>query len=102
MSELEVIRDLLVEHRGEENAIASHEIAAILGIDEDDTHPKARRLIKKCIEKYNLPVSGDDNGYYYMTDRADLDRYVNNLNGRIAKIAERRDMVIRNFEESEI
>lgn len=102
MSELEIIKELLITHKGETNQITASEIANILEIDEDATHSKTRVLVKKCIKKFCLPVAGTENGYYYMTKRSDLDKYVNNLNGRIDKIAERRDMVIKNFKEKEV
>ena len=103
MNDLEIIRDLLLEHKDENNQITAAEIATTLGYyNEDDTHAKTRALVKKCIKEYYLPVRGTDNGYYYMTKRSDLDKYIDNLNGRIEKIAERRDMVIKNFEENNI
>lgn len=102
MSELEIIKDLLVAHKGKDNQITAAEIARILRYNEDDTHAKTRALVKKSIKKHCLPVAGTENGYYYMTQRSDLDKYIDNLNGRIEKIAERRDMVIKNFEENKL
>lgn len=101
MNQLLLIKTILERHRGKQNKITSAEIAIEIGNDkEDDTHADTRAKILKCIKKYNLPVLADNTGYYYASTDDELNNYINNLNKRIKAIEERREIIIKNYEEA--
>ena len=56
MDELERVKQVLEMHCGEGNEISAGIIGSMLGYSHDDTHAKARRIIKKCAEKYGIPL----------------------------------------------
>lgn len=95
--ELKELKGILMEHRGKKNAITSKKIAHKLGIDEDDTHPKTRKLVLECMKEYQLPVGATNRGYFIITSEEELDEYVDNLNKRIRGDEKRRDAAIKFF-----
>lgn len=94
---LEKIRDILNCHRGQNNPITSAQMAAALGIAEDDTHAKTRALIFKCAKKYKLPLAADSRGYFLITTQSEYEKYVKNLNARTAGIEARKKIITENF-----
>lgn len=99
MDELEFIKQTLEEHRGKGNEISAGDIEELLGFSRDDTHAKGRRLIKKCAEKYNIPLAGNDSGYYIMINDEELNEYKANLCSRTEKIKEREIIMENNYRE---
>ena len=98
---LEVIRDILLSHKGKENTITSAEIARKIGIVENDTHAKARALILECAEKYGLPLAANNKGYYLITSQKEFTEYMNNLDSRSAGIEARKRIITNNFKGTE-
>lgn len=92
------IHEILQAHRGKENPIKSAQIAALLGIKEDDTHSRTRGLIKKCAVEYNLPLLSSQKGYFLAKTKEELNQCLQNLNSRIAGIEERKTIITHNFE----
>jgi hypothetical protein len=94
------IRDILLGHKGKENAIFSGQIAKQVGIDDvqGGTHVKIRKLIWEAIQKYELPIAArSDNGYYYITNQDELFEYFGNLSDRSFGIEERKRVVRDNY-----
>ena len=99
MDELEFIKQILEAHRGKGNEISTGYIEEMLGFPRDDTHVRGRRLIKKCAEKYNIPLAGNDSGYYIMITDEELNEYKANLRSRTEKIKERERTMENNYKE---
>lgn len=97
---LKEIADILSSHRGKGNEITSASIAKMIGIDEDDTHAQTRALIKQAAEKFELPLSSNNNGYFIITSEAELDSYVSNLDSRIKGIEDRKKTMIENYRKA--
>lgn len=87
------LAELLIRHKGEENAISSQEIADILRIKDGPGTRQTRELIKKVITKYWLPVGANEKGYYWITSAEELERYLTNLRRRIRGIENRIEAV---------
>ena len=88
-----MVKQILEQHRGKENAISAGVIGEYLGFAHDDTHVKARNLIKDCIQKYQLPVLSCSSGYYIVKTEKEYNEYIANLDSRIAGIEERKAFV---------
>ena len=100
MDQLLIIKEMLEAHRGKQNRVTSSEIAIAIGnLNEDDTHADTRTKIKKCITNYNLPAVADNHGYYFAITNEELEKYMKNLDKRIAGILERKELVIKNYKE---
>lgn len=97
MSEIEEVKNILMQHRGETNAITSGKIADKVGINEDDTHPKTRKIIREIEERDNLPVLACNKGYYIAKTKEELNKYTKNLDNRIKGIKKRKELTIKNY-----
>jgi hypothetical protein len=96
---LRQIREILLNHKGKQNAIASSKIAKMLGIPENDTVATTRSLITKLIKNSYLPIGSSENGYYIMQTEEELNEVMQDLNGRILGIYDRINKLISNFNE---
>ena len=94
-----MIRDILKCHIGETNEITSSQIADQIGIKEDDTHAKTRALIFEAAKKYELPVAANKRGYFLINSQEEHDKYIKNLDSRIAGIEERKEIITENYKE---
>ena len=97
--ELELIKKQLSKHRGKGNEISAGIIGDLLKFEKDDTHAKARYRIKKCAEKYHIPLAANNNGYFIMTTPDELKEYQENLDSRIEEIKERKDNMTEFYKE---
>ncbi len=96
----EQIRQIMEEHIGKRNAITSAEIADMLGIDEDDTHPRTRRLLLETAKMYKLPMAATTKypkGYYLIANDEEYDEYIATLDSRIDGIEERKEIITDNY-----
>jgi hypothetical protein len=93
---MEKIKEIILKHKGKANAIKSKTIAAMIGINEDDTHIGTRSLITKLV-KQGLPIGACDNGYFIMETQEEVDDYQQILNNRIDEIWERKRHIQDNF-----
>lgn len=91
------IKDILLQHYGKRNPIASSEIASIIGVVEDDTHAKTRALTFECAEKYGLPLAANNRGYYIISNQQEYDEYMANLDSRSAGIEARKKIITKNY-----
>ena len=99
MDELAFVRDQLERHRGRANPISAGEIAEMLGYPVEGSHVKGRDLVKRCSEKYRIPVGGNTSGYYIITTEDELNEYKANLRSRADKTLERGVLMTEFFEE---
>lgn len=97
MDKLEEIRELLERHIGKGNPVSAQVIQDKYGNPTDKTHRKARDLVLKCADKYELPVAGNDEGYYIISTQEEMDEYKANLRSRISGIQEREEKMERYF-----
>lgn len=94
---LETIKEILEDHPGKANQISSGEIGRLIGIKEDATHIRVRTLIRDAIKKYGIPVGGSHKGYYMIQNEDELDNYCQNIDKRIQKMNQRKDIVVLSF-----
>ena len=99
MNELEFVKIQLEKHRGKGNTISAGEIAEMLGYPVEGSHVKGRDLVKRCAEKYRIPVGGNIYGYYIITTQEELEEYKANLRSRAQKTLERGELMETFFEE---
>lgn len=97
MSIYETIRNCLVLHKGKNNPITSAEVAVLIGIVEDDTHAQTRALILDTANMYGLPLAASNKGYYLITSDSEYDEYMENLDSRIEGIAQRKEIITKNY-----
>lgn len=93
------IYEILLKHIGEGNEITSAEIADIIGISEDDTHPNTRSLIEDTMKQYEIPIGSNTKGYFIIQSKKELDKYIRNLDARIEGIEERKNNVKKFFKK---
>lgn len=89
----EQIREMLLEHRGSDDPISSREISDELGIDEVESFPVTRGLIKEIVEKDNVPVAGSSQGYFVIETEDELEDYFETLDARAMNIVQRKYLV---------
>lgn len=94
----EKIRDVLLQHRGKNNAITSKEISSIMGFPMEDTQAKSRKEIHKTAEIYNLPLLSCGRGFYIANSQQELNEYNQNIDDRINGMEKTRQTVNENFE----
>lgn len=96
-SQLETIREILLEHKGKSNPITSAQMAEALGFNEDDTHATTRSLILESAEKYSIPLAADNRGYYVITSDKEYSDYMKNLDSRQQGIEKRKEIITKNY-----
>ncbi|WP_020589974.1 hypothetical protein [Desulfobacter curvatus] len=96
---LEKIKEILEKHCGKRNQISAGKIGPQIGINEDATHVQTRGLILQAIEELNLPIAGGSRGYYMIDTERELEEYVNSIDGRIAEMEKRKNLVQKAFEK---
>ena len=97
---LELLRDMLLAHKGKKNAINTFDIAKRLEIRDRDGHPNTRHFVKKCIEKYHLPVVANQSGYYTISEEVELMEYCHNLEARANEILNRKEKIRQYYNEN--
>jgi hypothetical protein len=88
------IRDILLDHKGNENYISSSQIADMVGVKAGKSNITIRGLIKDTIYQYGLPVAGGSKGYFLIMTDEELKAYMNNLNSRKQEIDDRLKRII--------
>ena len=94
---IDTIRDILLQHKGKTNKITSGEIAKELGIIENATYAKTRKLIFDSAKKHKLPLAANTSGYYLISNKKEFDEYIANLDSRIKGIEERKQIIAENY-----
>lgn len=80
-----------------EQAITSSELADQLDIDDSEGNPETREAVKIAMRERGLPIIGGGNGYYIPVDPAKVEDAIESLDGRIAGIQERKDLIEDNW-----
>lgn len=92
---LETVKKLLLEHRGEDNAISSREINEVIQVDSVGSFPKTREIVRQVLYEEEVPIASGGNGYYVIEDQDELEEEISSIDRRIGNIAERRVAVRR-------
>lgn len=87
------IREMLLEHRGSDNPIKSREISNELGIDEVESFPVTRGLIKEILKEDKIPVAGSSQGYFVIETEEELQDYLDNLDSRAMNTIQRKYLI---------
>lgn len=88
------IREILLEHVGKENAIHSGEIAERVGVEDDDTHVRAREYLTELVEDGVPLASSTAHGYWIIANQDELDNYIGSLERRARNIDNRKLKVL--------
>jgi len=75
----QVLRKLMQDHVGRENAITQSQLADALGINPSTLRSELRRLR----EERQIPIGNQRDGYYIIGDREELQEYVGHINSEI-------------------
>ena len=87
---LDAVRELILEHRGKENAIFASEIAEEVGIEDGDTTVNTREYITELLEE-GIPLASNPGlGYWVIETQEELDNYVGSLERRARSIENRK------------
>ena len=96
---IEKMRDVLLAHRGKDNAIAAIEISSMLGLPLEATQSTCRKLIHKTANFYHLPLFSSKKGFYIAQTKEELREYNENIQQRINGMIHNRDVVNANFKK---
>ena len=99
---LRQIKDIMLKHKGKSTAISSRELSNLLSIKEGETYSVTRSLLFKAMRKYPLPIAATNSrppGYFYISDREELDQYMITLEQRKMEIETRKNIVYQNYQE---
>lgn len=88
------VAEILAEHRGADNPVTSQEIADKTGLDANDSTPRTRGVIRKLQRQYDFPVAASSQGYYLIERRQEARKYLDDLDGRIHGIKQRKHAVL--------
>ena len=79
----EKIKDILMDHRGKKNAIASKRISEAMGFPMEDTQAVSRQAIWSTAEEYGLPLVSCNRGYFIAETDDEIEEYNKNIQKRI-------------------
>jgi len=84
-------KNILLDHRGADNAISSREISDQLSHDDEvGSFPETRFLIREIMLEDQIPIASNHDGYFVVETEEELKEYVDNLEQRILGISERK------------
>jgi hypothetical protein len=91
---IEQIRDILLEHKGIDNAIKSPKIAKLIGIKPGASNRGIRKLITNTIKKFMIPVAAHTHkGYFFIENREEFKNYLRTLDSWIKEIENRKTII---------
>ena len=91
------IKDILEQHCGKRNAIASHVISEEIGYPMEATQAVSRKEIHATAEEYDLPLLSCNNGFYLAEAEEELAEYNENIDSRIREMDRKRNLVNDSF-----
>lgn len=97
MNEHENIKNILEEHCGKANAIASHSISKKIGYPMEATQALSRKAIHDTAEEYDLPLLSCNKGFYLAETEDELAEYNENIDSRIREMDRKRNLVNDSF-----
>jgi len=89
------VKEILLEHKGSDDAISSREISNQLDKDEVGSFPETRMLIRDIMLEDQIPIASSNSGYYVIETEEELRDYVDQLEQRILGMSERKFAVQR-------
>ncbi len=96
------VKDVLEGCRGRDQAITSQELSEQLGgIDNVDSTPKTRSIIRDVMQRYNLPIAGSPDGYFIIQTGEEYRNAQNRLSNRIDGIKHRKTVLQDAWEADE-
>lgn len=93
----EKIKDILMDHRGKKNAIASKRISEAMGFPMEDTQSVSRQAIWSTAEEYGLPLVSCNRGYFIAETDDEIEAYNQNIEKRINGMEKTREMANQNY-----
>ncbi len=91
----EVVRDILMDHRGSDNPITSREINEKIQQDSVGSFPETRQIIREVMIEEQIPIAAGSQGYYVIESEEELSEYIENLDNRVLSITARKQAVLR-------
>ncbi|WP_121820535.1 hypothetical protein [Halostella salina] len=91
----EQVKQILLNHKGEDNPISSREINEEIGVDDIGSFPSTRAIIRELVMDDYLPVAASTKGYFVIQDEDELEDYIDQLENRVMNITERKFAVQR-------
>lgn len=91
------IKDILEQHCGKRNAIASHVISEEIGYPMEATQAVSRKEIHATAEEYDLPLLSCNKGFYLAETEEELAEYNENIDSRIHEMDRKRNLVNDSF-----
>lgn len=92
---LDRLEEIFEDRVGPDQAITSSEIAEQEIIEDSEANPVTRRAIRALVEERGVPIAAGSRGYYRIETVDQLDDYIESLDGRIAGIQERKELVCK-------
>ncbi len=92
----------MLKHKGKSTAISSRKLMSLLGLKEGETFSTTRSLLMKAMRKYALPIAATNAkppGYFYISNREELDQYMILLEQRKMEIETRKNIVYQNYQD---
>ena len=91
------IKDILEQHCGKRNAIASHVISEEIGYPIEAPQAVSRKEIHATAEEYDLPLLSCNKGFYLAETEEELAEYNENIDSRIREMDRKRNLVNDSF-----
>lgn len=91
----QVLRKLLTEHVGRDNAITQSQLAGALGMNPSTLRSELRRLR----EERGIPIGNMRDGYYVIGNREELQDYVGHINKEIQSKKQTIEHTLEAFED---
>lgn len=96
----EMVKDILLNHRGAENSITAKEISSIMGFEMEDTQHECRQIIKKTMDMFSLPVISSTKGYYIANTDDEIETYCKNIKSRIIGMRKRMNNAVKFYKKN--
>jgi len=97
MTQIERIKDILLHHKGAENAIYAAEVARLIGLPKEEGNRTIRVMIEQAIYAYGLPIASNHYGYFLIETPFELNHYLQSLNARVTGIEKRAKTIADNY-----
>lgn len=91
------IRDMLMEHQGKKNAIASKRISQAMGFPMEDTQSVSRQAIWDTAEEFGLPLLSCNKGFFIAQTDEEVAAFNENYEKRINGMRRTQQMVNENY-----
>ena len=93
------IKEILLQHKGKSNAIASKRISEAMGFPMEDTQVVSRKEIWNTAEGFDLPLISCNKGYFIAQTDEEMNEFNDNYEKRIEGIRKTQEMANKNYKE---